>query len=85
MTARPELVVFRSSCSSALLTASAAAWASDGSIRRAVSWSATEPSVPMAKGWTSSEGAVDVDLVGALRWFLLGALTWAIDPEAQTN
>ena len=24
-------------------------------------------------------------LVGALRWFLLGALIWAIDPEAQTN
>src|SRR5207253_5124719 len=64
-------------------TASAAAWASEGSILRLVSCSATDPSVPMEKGWTSSFG-VD-DLAGALRWLLLGALTWAIDPAAETN
>ena len=47
-----------------------------------MSCSTTRPSLLIEKGWTLSVEAV---FSGARSWFLLGALTWAIDALAQTS
>ena len=78
-------MILRSSCSSALLTASFAAWASDGSMRSAVELVGDRAVGADGEGLDVFRGGRRCRLVGALRWFLLGALIWAIDPEAQTN
>ena len=80
--ARPELASLAFSWLNALLTASEAARASAGSTLRLTSCSTTKPSLPIEKGWTSWWGPPSA---GALSWFLLGALTWAIAPAAQKS